>query len=44
MLIFGNVMEQIFLKTISEHVKDENVIRSPQHDFIKMKLHLINLI
>lgn len=43
-LIPRKVLKQIILETISWHVKDEKVIRSNQHGFIKEHLCLTNLI
>lgn len=43
-LIPGNVVEQPILKSITRHMKEEKIIRSIQHGFIKGKSHLANLI
>lgn len=37
-------MEQLFLETISGHMKDKKVIRSSWHEFLKGKSFLTNII
>lgn len=37
-------MEQVILESISKHVKNKNVTGGSQHEFMKEKYHLANLI
>ncbi|GAB0181744.1 mitochondrial enolase superfamily member 1 [Grus japonensis] len=43
-LIYGMVMEQILMDTISKHIKDRRMPESSKHGFMKRKSCLINLI
>lgn len=42
-LIPGKRMEQVMLKTVSEHIKDKKVIGSNQHGFMKGKTCVTDL-
>ncbi|KAK4818351.1 hypothetical protein QYF61_011448 [Mycteria americana] len=42
--VLGNVMEQIVLSAITQHVQDNQVIRPSQHGFMKGRSCLTNLI
>lgn len=42
--VFGKVLVQLILETISGHMKDKNIIRCSQHGFTKAKSCLTSLI
>jgi len=42
--VLGNVIEQVILSDIMQHIQDNQVIRPSQHGFMKGASYLINLI